>query len=128
MRVWMYGSAVLYTPARFAKMFFEVPVDGGATAEPITHAGRFPHESVAWDPRGGALYLSEDNFAFLSGFYKYVPPRHPKRAGRLLDGGRLYMLKVAGDENADLAVHIADRTRFAGGTGEVHPGPQRWPA
>src|SRR4029453_16488541 len=43
---------------------FEVPVDGGATADPITHAGRFPHESVAWDPRGGALYLIEDNFAF----------------------------------------------------------------
>jgi hypothetical protein len=92
---------------------FEVPADGGATAEPITHAGRFPHESVAWDPKGGALYLSEDNFAFPSGFYKYVPPEDPMRAGRLLDGGRLYMLKVVGVNNADLAVHLADGTSFA---------------
>jgi len=91
---------------------FEVPVNGPATAEPITHAGRFPHESVAWDPRGGALYLSEDNFAFPSGFYKYVPPEDPKRAGRLLDGGRLYMLKVVGVANADLAVHLANGTHF----------------
>ena len=49
------------------------------TAEPITHAGRFAHESVAWDPKRGALYLSEDNFAFPSGFYKYVPPQDPSR-------------------------------------------------
>jgi hypothetical protein len=92
---------------------FEVPANGDATAEPITHAGRFPHESVAWDPRGGVLYLSEDNFAFPSGFYKYVPPEDPKRVGRLLDGGRLYMLKVVGVNNADLAVHLADGTSFA---------------
>jgi secreted PhoX family phosphatase len=92
---------------------FEVPADGRATAEPITHAGRFPHESVAWDPKGGALYLSEDNFAFPSGFYKYVPPEDPKGAGRLLDSGRLYMLKVADVDNADLAVHLANGTNFA---------------
>ncbi len=63
--------------------------------------------------KGGALYLSEDNFAFPSGFYKYVPPEDPKQAGRLLDGGRLYMLKVVGSPNADLAVHLADGTTFA---------------
>jgi secreted PhoX family phosphatase len=91
---------------------FEVPVAGDATAEPITHAGRFPHESVAWERRSGALYLSEDNFAFPSGFYKYVPPENPERAGRLLDGGKLYMLKVAGVHNADLAVHIENGTTF----------------
>jgi secreted PhoX family phosphatase len=91
---------------------FEVPAEGGATAEPITQAGRFPHESVAWDPHSGALYLSEDNFAFPSGFYKYVPPEDPQRAGRLLDGGQLYMLKVVGVTNADLAVHMADGTTF----------------
>ena len=93
---------------------FEVPSTGGATAQPITHAGRFPHESVAWDPRGGALYLSEDNFAFPSGFYKYVPPEDPMDAGRLLDGGTLYMLKVKGVANADLA-----RTQVRGATFDV---------
>ncbi len=91
---------------------FEVPAGGGATAEPITHAGRFPHESVAWDRRSGALYLSEDNFAFPSGFYKYVPPADPERAGGLVDGGRLYMLKVKGVANADLARHQADGTSY----------------
>jgi secreted PhoX family phosphatase len=91
---------------------FEVPAAEGATAQPITHAGRFAHESVAWDPKGGALYLSEDNFAFPSGFYKYVPPEHPRRAGRLLDGGRLYMLRVAGVPNADLAVHLTNGSTF----------------
>ena len=89
---------------------FEVPADGTATAEPITHAGRFAHESVAWE--GGALYLSEDNFSFPSGFYKYVPPEDAEAVGRLLDGGRLYMLKVKGVTNADLARHLPDRTSF----------------
>ncbi|MDQ1667372.1 MAG: uncharacterized protein QOH75_3403 [Actinomycetota bacterium] len=84
---------------------FEVPVDDDASAQPITQAGRFAHESVAWDPHTDALYLSEDNFAFPSGFYKYVPPRNPKRSGRLQDGGKLYMLKVKGVSNADLARH-----------------------
>ena len=89
---------------------FEVPADGRATAEPIRSAGRFAHESVAWE--GGALYLSEDNFSFPSGFYKYVPPQDADRVGRLVDGGRLYMLKVAGVFNADLARHLPDRTSF----------------
>ena len=89
---------------------FEVPADGRASAEPITHAGRFAHESVAWE--GGALYLSEDNFSFPSGFYKYVPPEDADRVGRLLDGGRLYMLKVKDVANADLARHLPDRTSF----------------
>ena len=108
---------------------FEVPAGGDATAEPITHAGRFAHESVAWDPKGGALYLSEDNFSFPSGFYKYVPPGGRKHPGhdhhhghhhshhhphRLEDGGTLYMLKVKGVTNADLA-----RTQRRGATFDV---------
>ena len=100
------GPFTYITNARLQKthgFIFEVPAGGGATGEPIKSAGRFPHESVAWDPRGGALYLSEDNFAFPSGFYKYVPPRDPMDVGRLEDGGTLYMLKVKGVVNADLA-------------------------
>jgi secreted PhoX family phosphatase len=91
---------------------FEVPAAGGATAEPILSAGRFAHEAVARDPQGGALYLSEDNFSFPSGFYKYVPPADPKRVGRLLDGGDLYMLKVVGVDQADLARTQADGATF----------------
>ncbi|MGH3877489.1 MAG: PhoX family protein [Actinophytocola sp.] len=82
---------------------FEVPVDGESEREPLTSAGRFAHESVAYDPRGGALYLTEDNFGFPSGFYRYKPRRDPKHTGRLGNGGRLQMLKVKGKPNLNLA-------------------------
>ncbi|MFC0003171.1 PhoX family protein [Micromonospora siamensis] len=82
---------------------FEVPVDGTADRQPVTAAGRFAHESVAFDPVGGHLYLTEDNFGFASGFYRYTPSEHPMRTGRLADGGRLQMLAVRGRPNVNLA-------------------------
>ncbi|HCT77418.1 MAG TPA: hypothetical protein DGT23_12665 [Micromonosporaceae bacterium] len=89
---------------------FEVPVRGQSDGEPITAAGRFAHESVAFDPRSGYLYLTEDNFGFPSGFYRYKPPRHPGHACKLADGGRLQMLAVRRRPNLDLA---ADQRRHA---------------
>ncbi|MFI6505222.1 PhoX family protein [Nonomuraea typhae] len=82
---------------------FEVPVNGAARPEPIRAAGRFAHESAAFDQVSGALYLTEDNFAFPSGFYRYLPPRHPWQAGRILDGGRLQMLAVREQDGMDLS-------------------------
>jgi secreted PhoX family phosphatase len=81
---------------------FEVPVDGVSPAEPVTAAGRFPHEAVAFDPDEGILYLTEDNFAFPSGYYRYIPPTNPMVTGRLEDGGKLQMLKVVGVHQAHL--------------------------
>lgn len=86
---------------------FEVPVshqpgEGQSRREPLRSAGRFAHEAVSFDPHHGHLYLTEDNFAFASGFYRYRPPRHPMKVGRLEDGGQLQMLKVAGVDNAHL--------------------------
>lgn len=81
---------------------FEVPTSGIASAEPITAAGRFPHESVAFDPDEGLLYMTEDNFAFPSGFYRYTPPTNPMTTGSLDNGGQLQMLKVVGINNAHL--------------------------
>jgi secreted PhoX family phosphatase len=81
---------------------FEVPVDGVSGAEPVTAAGRFPHEAVSFDPDEGILYLTEDNFAFPSGFYRYIPPSNPMVTGHLENGGKLQMLKVAGVNNAHL--------------------------
>jgi len=104
---------------------FEVPVGGTSGAEPVTAAGRFPHESVSFDPDGGILYLTEDNFAFPSGFYRYVPPSDPMTVGYLADGGQLQMLKVAGVDNAHL-----EGTQVAGTTYPVEwvdiadPNPQ----
>jgi hypothetical protein len=86
---------------------FEVPAShlpgrGQSKRKPIKHAGRFAHEAVSYDPKGGHLYLTEDNFGFPSGFYRYQPPRHPRHAGKLLDGGTLQMLKVKGVDRAHL--------------------------
>ncbi|SDH89824.1 PhoX family protein [Nonomuraea jiangxiensis] len=83
---------------------FEVPVGRAAGARPIRSAGRFAHEAAAFDPATGALYLTEDNFGYPSGCYRYLPPRHPVQAGRLLDGGRLQMLAVEDAPRKDLSV------------------------
>ena len=81
---------------------FEVPADGQSDRQPITAAGRFAHEAVAFDPREGILYLTEDNFGFPSGFYRYVPTTNPMRTGKLGNQGRLQMLAVAGRPNLHL--------------------------
>jgi uncharacterized protein len=81
---------------------FEVPADGQSDRQPVTAAGRFAHESVAFDPHGGALYLTEDDFAFPSGFYRYLPDANPMQTGRLGNSGRLQMLAVTGEPNAHL--------------------------
>ena len=56
------------------------------------------------------LYLTEDNFEFPSGFYRYLPPNHPMEAGRLEDGGQLQMLRVKGKPNALLVEAPGQRT------------------
>ena len=83
---------------------YEVPAGGYAEGRPVRSAGRFPHESVAYSPVDGHLYLTEDNYAYPSGFYRYRAPSDPGTVGYLGDGGRLQMLAVKGDANADLSV------------------------
>ena len=96
---------------------FEVPVShqpgaGQSSRQPIRQAGRFAHEAVSFDPRGGHLYLTEDNFGFASGFYRYRAPRNPMKVGRLLDGGTLQMLKVKGPDNAHLEAQQVNGTTY----------------
>lgn len=91
---------------------FEVPADGQSDRQPITNAGRFAHESVAFDPHDGVLYLTEDDFGFPSGFYRYLPRHNPMQAGRLDNEGRLQMLAVRGEPNADLAVTQPRRATY----------------
>jgi hypothetical protein len=91
---------------------FDVPADGRSDATPVTAAGRFAHESVAVDPEEGVLYLTEDDFGFASGFYRYLPPDNPMDTGRLADGGRLQMLAVKGTPNANLAVDQQPRATY----------------
>jgi len=77
---------------------FEVPAGRGPgaleQAEPIRMAGRFAHEAAAVDRATGIVYMSEDDFAYASGFFRYVPPNNPLRDKRLADGGRLEILGV----------------------------------
>jgi uncharacterized protein len=91
---------------------FEVPAGGQSDRQPIRSAGRFAHEAVAYDPAGGILYLTEDNFGFPSGFYRYIPPVNPMEAGRLEDGGQLQMLAVVGMPNANLAAAQRQRATY----------------
>jgi len=91
---------------------FEVPADGQSDRQPIRKAGRFAHEAVSFDPVEGILYLTEDNFGFPSGFYRYIPPSNPMETGRLEDGGRLQMLAVKGRPNAHLEAHQPRRATY----------------
>jgi uncharacterized protein len=91
---------------------FEVPAGGQSDREPIAGAGRFAHEAVAFDPIEGALYLTEDNFGFPSGFYRYVPRKDPMKTGSLDNRGQLQMLAVVGQPNADLAAEQPRRATY----------------
>jgi secreted PhoX family phosphatase len=91
---------------------FEVPAGGQSNRQPITSAGRFPHEAAAWDPVNGHLYMTEDLFGFPSGFYRYVPPTDPADGGALPDGGTLQMLSVVGAANAHLEAAQVNGTTY----------------
>ena len=92
---------------------FEVPKDGQSNRLPIKYAGRFSHEAAAYSPDEGSVYLTEDNFAFPSGFYRYIPENNPMDLGHLEDGGRLEMLKIVDVQNAHLEGHQAIGATYA---------------
>ncbi len=91
---------------------FEVPVDGPSNHQPITRAGRFPHEAVSFDPKDGILYLTEDNFEFPSGFYRYIPKNNPMETGFLDNEGTLQMLAIKGQPNAHLEARQPQRATY----------------
>jgi uncharacterized protein len=82
---------------------FEVPFDGVSANQPVRSAGRFAHEAAVYENSTRAIYLTEDNFGFPSGFFRYLPPTNPMRSKRIEDGGGLQMLTVRGNANADLS-------------------------
>ena len=86
---------------------FDVPSEGLADPTPIRDMGRFSHEALAVDPKTGYIYETEDA-GNSSGFYLYVP----RKRNRPADGGRLYMLKVVGVDQADLGAGYANGTTF----------------
>ena len=64
--------------------------------KPILDMGRFSHEALMIDPRSGFVYETEDSDN--CGFYRYIPFQR----GKLVKGGRLYMMAVRGLPNFDL--------------------------
>jgi hypothetical protein len=91
---------------------FEVPAGGQSNRQPITSAGRFAHEAGAWNPKEKALYLTEDNFGFPSGLYRYFPPTDPMVTGSLGNGGLLQMLRVVDQTNAHLEAQQANGATY----------------
>jgi hypothetical protein len=106
-------TGTLNTGLRQHGYIFEVPTSGMSSAEPITRAGRFAHEQAAVHPNGKEVYLTEDNFNFPSGFYRFLPDRNPHRDGRLTNAGRLQMLALKGQPGADLSGHQPAGTSYA---------------
>jgi secreted PhoX family phosphatase len=91
---------------------FEVPGDGNASAAPITQAGRFSHEATVFDQITGSLFLTEDDFGFGSGLYRYDPPVNPRRVKRVEDGGTLWMLGIEGTPQANLSGAQVPGTKY----------------
>jgi secreted PhoX family phosphatase len=90
-------SAVTSTPHGY---IFEIDAyaDGPVEARPITAAGRFTHEAVAW--LDGILYETED-LRDDSFFYRYIPSTAPDSSGDLADSsGLLEALKIKDVTNA----------------------------
>ena len=91
------------TSAKDHGYVFEVPPPhlGKASAVPIKDMGFFRHEAIAFDPKSGFGYLTEDNGPH-SGFYRFVPNNLAREVGALDEGGKLLMLKVKGQPNTNL--------------------------
>ena len=84
-------------------------------AVPITSAGRFEHEAVAW--LDGVLYETEDRGNAC--FYRYLPDSTPAAAGDLAaaNSGTLQALKVSGYPKLD----TRSATGWPDGVGATHP-------
>lgn len=76
---------------------FEVPANATGLVDPIPlkAMGRFDHEAVCIDPGSGVVYLTEDKEEGL--FYRFIP----NVPGKLIEGGRLQALVIAGAPGAD---------------------------
>jgi uncharacterized protein len=86
-----------------------------SAAVPITSAGRFEHEAVAW--LADALYETEDRGN--ASFYRYVPSSQPAVSGDLAasNSGALQALVVSGFPTLDTRSALG----WPGGVGASHP-------
>jgi secreted PhoX family phosphatase len=85
---------------------------------PLVAMGRFSHEAVAFDPRNGSVYLTEDNSSNSgpagprrrgsSGFYRFDPNVPLGGLGSLEAGGRLYMLQAVDLSSGAIVADLRD--------------------
>ena len=80
---------------------------------------------MAFDPVRGVVYMTEDNFGFPSGLYRYLPDEHPLWRRRIGNGGRLQMLAVRGVPKADLAATQPDGRHVPRRPGSTSTTPTR---
>jgi secreted PhoX family phosphatase len=97
----------LTTPVKHGYVFeVDATSDGPVVAVPITGAGRFEHEAVAW--RGRELYLTEDRNVAIHGgacFYRYTPDSAVGQSGNLAETtGLLEALKLKDEFRANMDV------------------------
>ena len=107
---------------------FEVPAGGQSDRQPVTTAGRFAHEAVSFDPNDGILYLTEDNFGFPSGFYRYIPATNPMETGQLDNDGTAPDARGRGSAQRQPgrdAAARARRTTSSGSTSTIPTRPSR---
>lgn len=103
-----YASGSDTPPGTRHGYIFEVPADatGPVTPVPVTAAGRFKHEAVAW--LHDTLYLTEDQHD--ASFYRFLPSAQPAQPGDLAaNGGTLQALVVKGRPNFDMNAARIDK-------------------
>ncbi len=103
--------------------------EGELSRTPIRAMGTLSHEAVAFDPRGGAFYLTEDHnpsglddpdLAGPSFLYRYVPFDARRRPGALQGGGLLQALTL--EERSPRPGALDRRRRFGVTWRLVDPG------
>jgi len=91
---------------------------------PLTAMGRFAHEAVAFDPRTGSVYLTEDDSSSISGdpsprrrgnsgFYRFDPSLPLGGLGSLEGGGALFMLQAVDPLTGAIVDDLRDPTCYA---------------
>ena len=91
-----------------------MPEKGTASAQLITMAGRFAKEAAVFDPITGSIFITRGQLRLRQRLYRYDPPVRPRRAGRIEDGGTLWMLGAPVPLQANLSGAQVRRNDLSG--------------
>jgi uncharacterized protein len=93
---------------------FEVPASAMGLVDPIPlkPMGRMRHEAVAYEPKSGIIYQTEDRYDGM--LYRFIPNERQKLAA----GGKLQALRIKDQKRADTRNWFSAEPTFK--TGEKH--------